>query len=173
MPIKEKRLVGTLSAAVGLFLVSGFLWAKGYRVNITQSLPQGLYKVVEQPAKRFSVVLGCLPPAAAPAALRRGYVGKGSCPSGTRPLGKYLAGLPGDTVRVTRLGVWINGQKLPRSRPLRRDSAGKRLTPAYGSYVLGAGTYFLFSNQHPRSYDSRYFGPVRHLQAVVEPVWTF
>jgi len=79
----------------------------------------------------------------------------------------------GDTVRLDHNGVTINGRQAPNTRPLARDAAGRRLTPApYGTYVLRDGQAWLWSPYSYRSFDSRYFGPVprRGLVSVLRPV---
>src|SRR6516165_12409525 len=49
---------------------------------------------------RGKLVEFCLPEDVAVFAEARGYIGHGSCPGGTESLGKIVAGMPGDLVRV-------------------------------------------------------------------------
>ena len=58
-------------------------------------------------------------------------------------------------------GLLVNGHPVAASRPLGQDSAGRPLPHApFGSRRLAPGEVWLFAPYHPRSYDSRYFGPV-------------
>jgi conjugative transfer signal peptidase TraF len=135
-------------------------YGAGLRVNLSPSLPRGLYRATSAPPRRGSLVLACLPEALARRVDARLYLRPGRCPSGTAPLGKLVAAAGGDVVRVTRDGVVTGGQLLPGSLPLRADALGRRLSSlAAGTYRLPPGTLWLHSI-HPRSLDSRYFGPV-------------
>ena len=118
----------------------------------------------------------CLPHDVARVARERGYLGWGRCPAGAEPVGKIVLARGRDTVRFTAAGVILNGRSVPHSRPLARDAAGRPLTPApFGTYVLRADEVWLWSPYTPRSFDSRYFGPLRTsaLVSLVRPVWTW
>jgi type IV secretory pathway protease TraF len=70
----------------------------------------------------------------------------------------------------------INGRSIPSTVPLRVDSHGRAL-PQLAGYrrALRAGELWLVASGHPRSFDSRYFGPVSigTVIAVVRPVWAW
>jgi type IV secretory pathway protease TraF len=57
-------------------------------------------------------------------------------------------------------GVQINGQPLPNSRPLDLDTQGRALPHLRGSFTLKQGEFWA-AGEHPNSFDSRYFGPVK------------
>ena len=168
------------SVAVGgavLVVAAGALL--GVRVNTTPSLPRGLYvasALGERPVARGDLVAAC-PDTTVVERLGR-YWTNGRCPGGTgrpdgvRPLAKPVAGLPGDTVRVDRGGVWVGGRLLPSSAPLVRDREGRPVRPALGVRVLGPGEYWLHSGRVPTSIDSRYAGPVRVVLERLRPLWT-
>ncbi|WP_314009987.1 S26 family signal peptidase [Rubrivirga sp. S365] len=160
-----------------LIVVAGALF--GVRVNTTPSLPPGLYvasELGERPVARGDLVAAC-PDTAAVQRLGR-YWTNGRCPGGAarpdgvRPLAKPVAGVPGDTVRVDRAGVWVGGRLLPASAPLFRDRAGRPVQPALGVHVLKSGEYWLHSGRVPTSIDSRYTGPVRSVLERLRPIWT-
>jgi conjugative transfer signal peptidase TraF len=166
----------------GLFIVAtvlgtGVLLAqRTVRLNLTGSLPLGLYRVATAPPTRGAIVLVCLPPPVARFALARAYVWHSPrCATQVAPIGKMIAAMAGDTVTLSAAGLTVNGCAMPASRPLPRDARGRPLPHyPYGPHVLPAGAVWLFSPYHPRSFDSRYFGPVP-LSAVVTsivPVWT-
>lgn len=175
MSMKSWWLRGT----VALVAAAGAAAAAGVRVNWTPSLPVGLYakRDVEQGSqiRRGAVVEACLPSGAATFALKRGYVGPGPCPSGTMPLLKPAAALPGDTVEIAEDGVRVNGA-LVVGPGLQEDSDGRPLPPLVpGAYAVVPGTVWILSAHDPRSFDSRYFGPVplETVRASARPLLTF
>lgn len=130
-------------------------------VNLSPSLPRGLYCLYPPAAGRASLVLLCLPPRLAGLAQWRGYLSDGTCPSGTAPLGKVVVAVAGDLIDVRPDGIAVNGRLLAGSRPRPLDGAGLPL-PAYppGRYHVAAGEVWVLSPFHPLAWDSRYFGPV-------------
>ena len=108
--------------------------------------------------------------------MERHYLGAGSCPDGAEPVVKMVAAVGGDVVEVTAAAVLVNAIALPNSRPLDRDRGGRELAPYLrGPHRLEAGDVWLHSPYEERSWDSRYFGPVRVecVTTLVEPVLTF
>ena len=50
---------------------------------------------------------------------------------------------------------------LPNTAPLSKDTKGRPLEAwPFGRYVVAPGTVWVASSYHPRSFDSRYFGPI-------------
>jgi conjugative transfer signal peptidase TraF len=144
------------------------------RINTSASLPRGLYRLVAPALVRSSIVLFCPPPAAARLARDRGYLPPGRCPEGVQPLGKMILALPGDSVEISSRGLAVDGVAIPGSQPRLADSAGRPLSPApFGAYRLGPRQVWVYA-PHPRSFDSRYFGPVPDslLLGTLKPVCT-
>ena len=150
----------------------------GLRVNTTASMPRGLWRVVDYdaPLRRGEVVAIC-PPDITPVrqGAERGYIPVGGCPGGYEPLVKPIAATAGDVVDIS-IGGWVsvNGQAVPDTAQLARDSAGRALSPVPpGAYPVGLGDVWVLSGHDPRSFDSRYFGPVpaANVQGVAYPVW--
>lgn len=148
-----------------------------YTVNTSPSIPIGIYRVVSRIRPGIGdLVLVCLPTRVADFARARGYLTRGRCASGVEPLGKRVAGTAGDTVAVRSQGVVINSRLIAGTTPLRVDSRGRLLPQLAGDrWVLRPGELWLLATGHPRSLDSRYFGPVsvRGVIAVLRPVWTW
>ncbi len=152
---------------------------QGFRINTTPSLPKGLYRLyaLHRPLQRGDIVLTCASPMQANVneAIQRGYISSfGDCPGNVVPIMKPIAALAGDSLSVANDGIWVNGRYLPRSRSMRQDSNGRALHPMHpGYYRVQPGTVWLVSSYYERSFDSRYFGPVKlsSIQGVANPVW--
>jgi conjugative transfer signal peptidase TraF len=131
----------------------------GIRINLSPSLPIGLYQVASGPDA--TLVEFCPPEPFASMANARGYRQPGTCPDGGTPLMKPVVARAGDTVRLSEKGVSVNGRALPNSAPLLKDTTNRPLSPwPYGAYVVQPGTIWAISTFNPRSFDSRYFGPI-------------
>lgn len=152
-------------------------WLEGVRINLTGSLPVGLYAVTRGAAAHGSLVLVCLPAPTAEWARSRGYIPRGaSCPGRTMPVGKPVFALPGDVVTVTDSGLLLNGRLAPNTRPLLSDSRGRPLLRLpEGRYTVGPGEMWVVSQYSPLSFDSRYFGavPIGNVRARVRLLWSF
>ena len=83
------------------------------------------------------------------------------------------AGSRADVVAVSGAGITVNGRSVQGTAQLSRDSAGLPLqsVPA-GAYPVAPGEVWLLSGHDPRSFDSRYFGPVPEssIQGVTRPL---
>lgn len=133
------------------------------RPNLSASMPRRLYLLDRwhDAPRRGAVIAICLPREAACSAARRGYLGPGECACNTAPLIKKVAGLAPDLVEVRESGVLVNGDGLPHSARRARDGRNRAVArvPA-GLYRLEPATVWLYGESDPRSWDSRYFGPV-------------
>ncbi len=157
----------TAAALGGLFVASPL------RLNLTPSLPLGLYRYDEGPLERGVLVAACLPLEWAQKGRRRGYLSRGRCPGGVSPVLKRVGALGGDIVTVSDEGVFVDGALLQAAGP-RIDSQGRPLEPlASGQYRMAPQDLWL-STPEPRSWDSRYYGPVLASAVLgrVRPVWT-
>lgn len=160
-----------LPALVGLSL--WLLWGAGFRVNVSDSMPIGIYRLSAAQPKHGDVVAYCLQGESAEMAWQRDYVTGGSCPSGVCPLLKTASGLPGDTLSQSSDGLLINGLLQPQSAVLAVDSQGRGMAGALLPSVVPEGMAVLLSD-HPGGFDSRYFGlvPLSDLRRYT-PVFTF
>ncbi len=164
-----------LAGTSGFLLAAVVMWFAGLRVNLSGSMPIGLYRVSTGPAVRGAMVLACLPTDVAVFARSRGYVPSGSCPGATAPIGKVVLAMVGDTVEVTGEGLTVDGRPSQNTKPLAADAAGRAL-PRFpdGTYVVGRDEAWLYSPYSKRSFDSRYFGPLP-LSSILNrvlPLWT-
>ena len=163
------------AGASSLLLATVVTWFAGVRVNLSGSMPIGLYRVSSGPPVNGAMVLACLPADVAVFAKSRGYVPNGRCPGATAPIGKVVLAMAGDSVEVTAEGLLLNGNPVRNTRPLAVDAAGRSL-PRFpdGTYVVGQEEVWLYSPYSKRSFDSRYFGPlpVSSIRNRVLPLWT-
>lgn len=136
---------GFILASSTLLALGTLHWA-GVTGNLTESEPIGLYlKAPGSPVRGRMVQL-------------RGLI-------------KHIAGLPGDTVRVTPEGSYVNGKLWPNSA-LPSNTNGYRPFP-FGTYTLQPGQYWVLG-QSADSWDSRYLGPVPWdaIAFNIAPLWT-
>lgn len=150
-----------LALSLVLSAVMLWSWSAGYRINVTGSMPRGLYRIAPGPPHRGAFVFFCLESDSSTARLarERGYLAAGSCSSGLRPLLKQVAGLPGDRLEMDVHGLAVNGQRLPNSRRAETDSAGRSMPAApLIPGVIPPGKALLLSGYDAGSFDSRYFG---------------
>lgn len=158
----------TLAAIVGGLL--------GYRLNVSPSMPMGLWHkggVIEKGGFVSACITADMP--MAKLAFERHYLSEGICDNGFAPLLKEVRAVPGDLVTVEDKGITVNGQAIPNTATKPSDSMGRPMQfIARGSYKVTADEYWLIANDHPRSFDSRYFGPVNKQMILyaMRPVWT-
>ena len=124
--------------------------AFGFVLNVTDSMPGMVYQLGH--GEKGSIVAFCSP-------MPYPSIGRGPCPDGSMSLVKRVVGVAGDIVTATDAGIEINGQPVPNSRPIDRDSKGSALPHLRGFFILVQGEIWA-AGEHPNSFDSRYFGPV-------------
>ncbi|MFT0850313.1 S26 family signal peptidase [Achromobacter sp. F4_2707] len=135
--------------------------------NASDSAPRGFYVVRKTQPMHDDWVITRLPPDAAALAAERQYL-----PTNV-PLLKRVAAMYGEHVCARNGRVTINGQDI--ARALGRDSLGRALIPWHGCRLLTEDEFFLLSDHHESSFDSRYFGPVSRmaLLGVAVPIWVW
>lgn len=134
----------------------------GVRLNFSPSAPVGVW--LHEPISYVSIERGdwisVCPPAspATRAVVAMKILPMGNCSGlNVAPLLKPVAAIAGDVVRLQDgQSVMVNGLPLP-------NTASTQVLPAWpdGEYTVQPGEVWLFSPRHPKSFDSRYFGPVR------------
>lgn len=174
-----KRLLSFLfSFCVCTAVVLYVLYEIGLRINITPSLPRGLYLIDTATPVRGDYVTFCLEKSIwTDLASTRGYLAPGSCPSGLRPLLKQLAGMPGDNIIMTDEGIIVSSaaKAVCWPAPIRKFDVKGRPLPKrpFTDSTIPKGMALVMAG-HPGSFDSRIFGlvPLSSLTRV-EPVLTF
>jgi conjugative transfer signal peptidase TraF len=172
---------GPLAALAGIALAAGIVIAagkaSGIRISTTESAaPAGVYRIVGHEVRRGELVAACLPFEVANLGLARGYLGAGDCPGGAEPVDKIVGALPGDLLDIEPGSVSVNGVRFHDSATASRDSAGRPLAHVlWGKGRVERGEVWLFGFNDPRSWDSRYFGPVplASIRGELRPVVTW
>lgn len=129
--------------------------------NTSDSIPAGWYVMdATDTLMRGDIVRLCLPPQLGRRAVRKDYVHRGSCPGGSRRIGKPVVAVAGDTVIVAEDSIQINHEP-PIYAPIQfQDRRGRVMIRTTERAVLNSGECFLLSSHSQFSFDSRYFGPV-------------
>jgi len=153
--VRRGVLIG-IGITFASFHIAGSL---GLRINTSPSLPPGLYIITKDVSA--SLIEFCPVEPFAALAIARGYRDAGGCQDGAAPLLKPVVARSGDIVDVSRDGISVNGVLLPNTAQLASDAKGRPLEGwPYGRYTVAAQTVWVASSYHPRSFDSRYFGPL-------------
>jgi conjugative transfer signal peptidase TraF len=150
--------------------------AFGYRINVTQSLPIGIWQKTPE-SKGAAYVEFCLPKGQFATLVReREYTPHGTCPEGLAPLLKPVVAQAGDVVAITEKGLAVNGKQLLTEAIREHDSKGRSL-PAMkpGNYRVPEKTLWVISTYHPRSLDSRYYGAISEASVIsgMRPIFVF
>lgn len=90
-------------------------------------------------------------------------------PDGAR-IGKLVIGLPGDQVKINEGQLFLNGDYWG-TVALGARKFGKQLNSWDRTYVLGPDEFFVYGSE-PRSWDSRFWGPVKRdeILALAHPI---
>ena len=160
----------SLGAVLGIFQLCDIA---GIRINTSPSLPLGLYRVSSNP--NANLIEFCPTDSFGRLAITRGYRTRGSCSDGAAPLLKPIVAKPGDLVELSLRGIAVNGKLLPNTEPRSSDTEDRPLVSwPFGRYSVRVGQAWVASSYNPRSFDSRYFGPVpvSSIRDRVEPFLT-
>ena len=154
MQVKQLNLVPLQLSLLALSVLAVFAIAAKYAgivLNVTGSMPAMVYRLGH--GERGSMASFCSP-------IPHPSIGRGSCPDGSMPLIKRVVGVVGDSVAITDAGIEVNGQPVPNSRPRDLDTKGSALPHLRGVFILKQEEIWV-AGEHPNSFDSRYFGPVK------------
>ncbi len=148
-----------------LFILLIFFGAWYFKIglNLTPSLPRGLYMVSDkQDLKHSDIVKFCLNEKLIKATNAELYVGYGMCENSLKPLLKYIVGLEGDLVTVENNMVFVKHKDKTTSIAMHIkevDSMGEKVNSILESGIIPKGKAFVYS-YNDGSFDSRYFGLV-------------
>lgn len=154
-------IFGGIGVCILVLTLSGFQLT----INYTESIPAGLYFVQKQRAEKGEYTL-ITSRRVLQYAKKRHYIASGSL------IGKRIIAAAGDRVCVTNIGVFLNGDRVPYSRPLTYDSEGRRMPKVRGCIRLSDRQVFVMGEE-VKSFDSRYFGPITRYKYKLIPLITF
>ena len=139
---------------VGFFL-KGYL-RENYRLNVTSSLPVGIYKIDKiDEVKKGDKLTFKIPNDVKQYMLDRNYINKSVI-----SFLKRVGALEGDNIEVGN-NLVINGEII---KPiLKKDTLGRDLPVKYGKYKLKSGEFFMLGDTL-NSFDSCYIGIVKEEQ---------
>ncbi len=169
---KKITKIGTI--LFGILLASFLLKPPPLRLNLSTSMPRGIYYISADQPTRGSFITLCLPAANVYHSVYPQSHFSGSCPNHTQPLLKQLVGLSGDRIDLDPNQITLNGVALPHSSSFVMQN--KRLPNSSIQkivLVLNEQQIWVYGTKSIRSYDSRYFGPLSmgDIVAVVTPLW--
>lgn len=132
----------------------------GLLINVTPSMPFGLYIEDHRTIGRGDVVSMCLAEPHKTLAIRMGYIREGgSGCKGVNSLIKEVIALPGDDVVLKDDYIIVNKQKyLFPTKYI--DSHGRKLQVYPRGVYSNTSGYWTIGVNDKNSWDSRYFGPV-------------
>jgi len=133
------------------------LYEVGFRINVTGSMPKGLY-FLQSPngLKRDDLVTVKLPEKQLSFGIHRGYI-----KSKDTILLKKLIALPGDKVEFKDSQIVVNAVFTYQASRVARDKHNLEMNPIEdGIYLCGKDDYWVLG-MDDLSWDSRYFGPVK------------
>jgi len=133
-----------------LFSVALLADIYGICINMTSSMPEGMYFRDNSKIHRGDIVAFCLEEPYKTIGLKKFYVGKGKACLGTDPLIKQA----GDEVKLTDQSITVNGVTYP-YQTFYLDSNQRKLA-VYPRGTYHAQGYWPIGTHSTRSWDSRY-----------------
>lgn len=144
-------LICTAIPVLAVGVASSVSLPKKLIYNASASTPIGFYWLNNQPIERGDYVLASVPESIRELIEMRTYL-----PPDV-PLIKRVSGVSGDEICRKKAAILINGNRV--AKALEFDGLGRPLPVWQGCHVLSRDEVFLLQD-HPRSFDGRYFGPV-------------
>src|SRR5437868_2926980 len=121
----------------------------GFRINLTDSIPKGLYRITNTKTVKNSYVIFCPDNREAfQIARARNYINYGLYCGGYGYLMKKVVAVAGDKISVTNEGVFVNKVLVPYSKPKIKDGLNRNLPQwRIKNYLLKRGEIMTMSNQ--------------------------
>ncbi|HAU0665193.1 TPA: conjugative transfer signal peptidase TraF [Legionella pneumophila] len=170
---KMSAIISTL--LIGLIAVGALFHAMGFRINLTESIPIGLYRIDSKASIKNSYVIFCPDDRESfRLARNRGYIDHGLYCNGYGYLMKKVVAISGDILSVTNEGVFVNQILTPYSKPKLQDGM-KRSLPHWQvmNYQLQKDEVMTMTSQSEWSFDGRYYGLVHtgQIKGMITPIW--
>lgn len=157
-----------IALTLGLFLI----YAQGYRINVSDSLPHRIYvisKIDDKPVNLGDYVV------VDNSRIVHEFGGKTESERmyfNGLPMIKQIGAVPGDVVLLQDNRLFINGIEFSPMVVLSSDSHGNTLQPYPTPVTLQPEQYWLISNPD-KGFDSRYFGWISRdcITHIAQPVF--
>tara|TARA_Y100000588_G_C14179636_1_gene893024 strand:+ start:411 stop:962 length:552 start_codon:yes stop_codon:yes gene_type:complete len=162
---------------ISILALSALLFFAGFRINTTDSIPIGIYRITADKTLKNAYVLFC--PDDRPVfqqALKRGYINSGLCPDGYGYLMKKVVATTGDRLTVNNQGVFVNDRLIPYSKPQLKDGFNRSLPQWQAkNYHLNQDEVMTMTSQSQWSFDGRYYGPIKsgQIKGMLTPIWIY
>ncbi|MFO8834974.1 conjugative transfer signal peptidase TraF [Legionella pneumophila serogroup 1] len=169
-----------LSILIAILLISlvaaaALFHAIGFRINLTESIPIGLYRITSVTPIKNAYVIFCPDDRESfRLARNRGYINQGLNCGGYGYLMKKVVAVSGDTLSVTNKGVFVNHMLIPYSKPKLQDGMNRALPQLQvTNYSLQKDEIMTMTSQSEWSFDGRYYGLVhtRQIKGMLTPIW--
>jgi conjugative transfer signal peptidase TraF len=149
--MRRLSLLGTAISVLALTIASVISLPKKLVYNASASAPIGFHWIDQERVSRGDYVFVRLPKRVRKLVEERRYL-----PPDV-PLIKRVVGIAGDKICRRGQDILINGITVAVAQ--RSDGLGRELPKWQGCHILMKDNVFLLQD-HPQSFDSRYFGPV-------------
>ncbi|WP_115702606.1 conjugative transfer signal peptidase TraF [Legionella sainthelensi] len=161
--------------SISLIVVGALFHAMGFRINLTESIPIGLYRITSAAHIKNAYVIFCPDDRESfRLARNRGYIDHGLYCNGYGYLMKKVVAVSGDTLSVTNEGVFVNDMLIPYSKPKLQDGMNRALPQLQvTNYLLQKDEVMTMTSQSEWSFDGRYYGLVhtRQIKGMLTPIW--
>lgn len=180
LSVNKRRLkkVAILSMTVFLFVLAAgtVFYYSGFRINLTPSLPVGIWKINKQfgEIKKGDIIWFVPTKEVARFGMQRNYlVEKPGAVNNCIPLLKKVYGLPGDTYSFYEDFIRINNVPVENTKRRKADSKGRPMPKIENGIVHEGHLFVLTLNYH--SFDSRYYGPIpiENVEGIATPILTW
>lgn len=172
MPKRSIKFIYPFIILALLFSLFFLAHSYGVCINITPSMPKGIYIRDTRHIHRGDIVALCLADPYKTLGLTKSYIEKGHRCQGADPLIKAVIAMPGDDVVLTDQCIRVNKTIYP-YQTFYLDSLRRNLAVyPRGKYSHVQG-YWVIGTHSPYSWDSRYFGEIRVHQILykLRPLW--
>ncbi|MCP3876123.1 MAG: conjugative transfer signal peptidase TraF [Desulfobacteraceae bacterium] len=159
-----------------VFITACLFYKAGYRINVTSSLPIGIWKIDKSFSKieKGDYVWFTPTKEIADFGIKRNYLEENkNCLNNSNPLLKIVYGLPGDSYSFYKDAIKINNEPIENAKRRKLDSKGRPM-PIISNGIIKEDHLFVMT-MHTHSYDSRYYGtiPVQNIEGTAQPVLTW
>ncbi|HAT1844346.1 conjugative transfer signal peptidase TraF [Legionella pneumophila] len=171
----KKLSVFTAMFLVSLIAASSLFHIMGFRINLTESIPVGLYRITNADSIKNAYVIFCPDDRESfRLALERSYIDHSLYCGGYGYLMKKVVAVSGDILSVTNEGVFVNHMLIPYSKPKLQDGMNHAL-PQWQvmNYLLQEDEVMTMTSQSEWSFDGRYYGLVHtgQIKGMITPIW--